>query len=485
MDIRDYDKVERYVGETRGKLTCVGIDKERTEKHIESGKYRIFILCKCQCNEHKIISRDFYNFKNGQIRSCGCVRREVLIEKAKEKARNLYSLRDWCMDNNREGLLNLFDAELNDRRIEEILCKTSEKINFRCEKCGENIVNIKVAELTRHNSSVVCAECNSFYNWCTANNKEEYLESWDYERNTISPKEISYGSGKKVWFKCPEGLHDGCYMDIAHITSSGRTPRCKGCSSIGQWLINKHGEDGIEKYWDFEKNSRNPFEVQFGDSKKKIWLKCANEDTPYHGSYEVLPNSVTSGKCSCPYCAGQRVHPLDSLATKRPEVLGLWSEKNEKSPYAYLPHSSQYAWFKCRDGQHEDYRRRIDDSVYREFRCPACYTKSWGELRIRQFLESKNITFEHQKKYRGLVGVGNKPLSYDFYIPGYGLIEYQGKFHDGTDYYKDSVRYKRQQEHDRRKRNYAKQQSISLLEIWYDDYHNIEEILTKELSNLL
>lgn len=39
-----------------------------------------------------------------------------------------------------------------------------------------------------------------------------------------------------------------------------------------------------------------------------------------------------------------------------------------------------------------------------------------------------------------------------------------------------------QDEHDKRKRNYAKEHNINLLEIWYYDMDNIEEILIKELN---
>ena len=40
----------------------------------------------------------------------------------------------------------------------------------------------------------------------------------------------------------------------------------------------------------------------------------------------------------------------------------------------------------------------------------------------------------------------------------------------------------KQQEHDKRKREYASNNSIQLLEIWYYDYDNIAEIIKDELS---
>lgn len=39
-----------------------------------------------------------------------------------------------------------------------------------------------------------------------------------------------------------------------------------------------------------------------------------------------------------------------------------------------------------------------------------------------------------------------------------------------------------QDEHDKRKRNYAKEHNINLLEIWYYDIDNIEDILLERLQ---
>ena len=72
---------------------------------------------------------------------------------------------------------------------------------------------------------------------------------------------------------------------------------------------------------------------------------------------------------------------------------------------------------------------------------------------------------------------------YDFYLPEHNLlIEYQGQFHDGTAHQQSKKEFERQQEHDKRKREYAKDNNIKLLEIWYYDFDNIEEILNKELN---
>lgn len=116
--------------------------------------------------------------------------------------------------------------------------------------------------------------------------------------------------------------------------------------------------------------------------------------------------------------------------------------------------------------------------------CPICKT-SHGERKIYNFLKNHNIKFESQKTFEGLVGVNNGKLSFDFFLPVYNLlIEYQGEFHDGTvnKTMQSDYALNKQKEHDRRKRLYAKNHSIQLLEIWYKDFNNIETILKDKLN---
>lgn len=114
--------------------------------------------------------------------------------------------------------------------------------------------------------------------------------------------------------------------------------------------------------------------------------------------------------------------------------------------------------------------------------CVYCFT-SKGEFEIKKVLELHNIAFEQQKKYENLHGLGGRQLSYDFFVPEYNLlIEYQGEFHDGNASCQTEEALKTQTEHDKRKKDYALSNGIDLLEIWYWDFSNIEEILTKQFK---
>lgn len=139
--------------------------------------------------------------------------------------------------------------------------------------------------------------------------------------------------------------------------------------------------------------------------------------------------------------------------------------------------------FKCENCNH--IWEAVPSNVCGYSGCPNCFS-SYGEQKIRNYIDSHGINYKSQKKYKGLIGVKGGLLSYDFYLPDYNLlIEFQGEQHEhSVEYFGGEEQFKVQQEHDRRKREYAKLHKIKLLEIWYYDIDNISEILNEILDNL-
>lgn len=115
--------------------------------------------------------------------------------------------------------------------------------------------------------------------------------------------------------------------------------------------------------------------------------------------------------------------------------------------------------------------------------CPHCKS-STGERRIHNFLDDNGIFYIPQKKFCDLHGLGGGKLSYDFYLPHCNmLIEFQGQFHDGTVPFQKREEFIKQASHDVLKRDYASRNGFNLLEIWYKDLKNINNILSDTLLN--
>ncbi len=123
--------------------------------------------------------------------------------------------------------------------------------------------------------------------------------------------------------------------------------------------------------------------------------------------------------------------------------------------------------------------------IHQKTGCPIC-TSSKSEKSVQIYLDKSNIQYIHPIKFDLLFGVGGRHLSYDFYLPTYNiLIECQGAQHEHpVEYFGGTKKFIMQKIHDTRKRKYAHDHNIKLLEIWYYENNKIDKILTQTLNNL-
>ena len=210
------------------------------------------------------------------------------------------------------------------------------------------------------------------------------------------------------------------------------------------------------------------------NSSSKLEYVCQKHDDK--GSQFITYNNLKNGY-GCKYCGIERVGEHRRLDLN--EVKNIFAKNNMKLIDGQEYHNtSQLMAYICLNHQEQGVQYMTTSNAYRNH-CPYCH-QSKGEDKISKFLLSHQIDFISQYKLDDLVGIKGKPLSYDFYLPNQNLlIEYQGEFHDGsTRGLQTHQEFIIQQEHDRRKREYARSHHIKLLEIWYYDFINIEDILS-------
>lgn len=109
---------------------------------------------------------------------------------------------------------------------------------------------------------------------------------------------------------------------------------------------------------------------------------------------------------------------------------------------------------------------------------------SYGELRIKKFLDDSNIRHEREKRFNTCLNSQNNKLPFDFYLMDKNIcIEYDGEhhFHVVTKYGGDDF-LKKVKEHDKIKTEWCKKNNINLLRIPYNKKSKIFEILRYELS---
>jgi predicted nucleic acid-binding Zn-ribbon protein len=208
---------------------------------------------------------------------------------------------------------------------------------------------------------------------------------------------------------------------------------------------------------------------------RKVLCRC---DICGH-QWETYPNLIMNN-VGCPACAAKKNGDLYRKSTERfiQEMNGINSDLEIVGEYY---NSNTHIECRCKICNNNFFA--LPSNLIKGKGCGHC-TKSKGEKKIRQYCENNHIMFIPQKTYNNLLGIGGRQLSYDFYLPEYNLlIEYQGEYHDGTANNQTEEGFLIQQEHDKRKSEYATVHNIQMLEIWYYEFNNIENILKRVIDN--
>lgn len=124
-------------------------------------------------------------------------------------------------------------------------------------------------------------------------------------------------------------------------------------------------------------------------------------------------------------------------------------------------------------------------TTYHTLSC-GCLTSYWN-MYINQLLFKNNLRYESEYT----VTIYNNKYRYDFFLPDYNLfIEYDGvqhyepiRFH-GDNVEENERAFKKNQEHDKIKNDYCKDNNINLLRIPYWEKENIETIINSCLQRL-
>lgn len=275
------------------------------------------------------------------------------------------------------------------------------------------------------------------------------------------------GSKENIKVKCLKCKHEWLPTGDSLLQGKG-CPKCGG-------TIKKTDEDFM-----FELQNKKPHIIsteKYIDALTKIKFKCLIhncewKDTPAH----ILRDR------GCPECAKESYRNLrmkshddfiKELSVINPNIKVLDKYNGFSNKILCQCIKDNYKW------------KAFPSNLLKGVGCPLC-SNSHGENRISNYLNENKIVFLTQYTFNGLVGLKGGLLSYDFFIPKNNiLIEYNGKQHyKPVNYFGGEEQLKIQQEHDKRKRKFAQENNIQLLEIPYWEYDNIGKILQKYLKEV-
>ena len=140
----------------------------------------------------------------------------------------------------------------------------------------------------------------SLREWCIENKRQDLLDEWDNDKNGgLSPDSISYGSGKKIWWKCSKG-HNWQVSSSSRIYQGTGCPICSNKKVLIGYNDLATTNPEIAKEWNYEKNGElRPTDVTYG-CQRKVWWKCQ-----YGHEWFISPNTRTNQRTGCPLCSGK------------------------------------------------------------------------------------------------------------------------------------------------------------------------------------
>ena len=120
------------------------------------------------------------------------------------------------------------------------------------------------------------------------------IKEFDFKKNTpLTPKDFSFGSGKKIWWKCSKE-HEWI-ASITNRTSGLNCPYCSG-QKVSKENNLKFIFPNIAKEWHPIKNKDLKPEDVTKASGKKVWWLCSKGH-----EWLAFVFNRTKGQ-GCPYC---------------------------------------------------------------------------------------------------------------------------------------------------------------------------------------
>lgn len=201
-----------------------------------------------------------------------------------------------------------FDEQKNGISADNIAVSSNKKMWWKCSVCGfewQSKVNNRTSSL-----KTGCPQCartqNKQGNSKRANlvakngslldHYPELCKEWDYSKNRIKPTEVSFGSGKKVWWICNSGHHYQANINNRTCKKTG-CPYCSNKKVLAGYNDLATTHPHLLKEWDYERNSIKPTEILSGSEHKVLWKCC------YCGKeYEASPEKRANRPLGCISC---------------------------------------------------------------------------------------------------------------------------------------------------------------------------------------
>lgn len=194
----------------------------------------------------------------------------------------------------------------------------------------------------------------------------------------LKPSDVAAFSKEEVWWQC--------LKSNAHVWSErvgNRTSKKLGCPFCAGHRIAADNNLAVKypaavKLWHPTRNlPLTPYEVTAGTAKV-VWWRCFRSAKHiWKASIVTMVRAHRHGHNGCPFCAGRKVGPDNSLAAKHPDVARMWHPRNLPAlPSEFTAGAPDKVWWQCPNVQDHAWKATISNIVraqkYTSRGCPYC-----------------------------------------------------------------------------------------------------------------
>ncbi|MDP7365999.1 MAG: zinc-ribbon domain-containing protein [Candidatus Pacebacteria bacterium] len=124
----------------------------------------------------------------------------------------------------------------------------------------------------------------------------ELSKEWHPTKNKpLTPKDVTFGSGKKVWWKCFNGEDHVWKQKVCHRTNGSGCPFCSGRKASKEYSFFTENPKASDEWHPLKNGKLKPYEIS-PNHVNKVWWLCKRGH-----EWQATPNGRMRGR-GCPYC---------------------------------------------------------------------------------------------------------------------------------------------------------------------------------------
>ena len=254
----------------------------------------------------------------------------------------------------------------------DISAGSTQKVWWKCSKGNDHEWQAAVGSRNQGRGCSICSGKTIVKSNCLATINPSLAQQWHPTKNKpLTTFHISPYSGKKVWWKCDQGIDHEWQSSVAHRSNGKGCPICAGQMVVKSNCLATINPSLAQQWHPTKNKGIKPEDYTIG-SNKVVWWKCPKGD-----DHEWKASIKRRQETGCSICAGKTIVKSNCLATTHPEVAKKWHPTKNKgiSPKDVSAFSLKIVWWKCPKGDDHEWKSSVAN-ITNGNDCSVCYGRT-------------------------------------------------------------------------------------------------------------